>query len=114
MKEQVSGGRGRGSERESFFKNLFIHERHTHTHRQRHGQREKQAPCRETDVGLDPRTPGPQPELKADAQPLTTPPPQVSPIQTFYYKTVSVFLRNSEFREHITETILSAEKAVTD
>ena len=28
---------------------LFIHERHR--------QREKQAPCREPDVGLDPRTP---------------------------------------------------------
>ena len=26
--------------------------------RQRHGQREKQAPCRKPDVGLDPRTPG--------------------------------------------------------
>ena len=31
---------------------LFIHKRHTR--RQRHRQREKQAPCREPDVGLDP------------------------------------------------------------
>ena len=41
--------------------------------RQRHRQREKQAPCGEPDVGLDPRTPGSQPELKADAQPLSHP-----------------------------------------
>ena len=33
--------------------------------RQRHRQREKQAPCREPDVGLDPRSPGSCPGLKA-------------------------------------------------
>ena len=38
---------------------------------QRHRQREKQAPCREPDVGLDLRTPGSCPEPKADAQPLS-------------------------------------------
>ena len=37
--------------------------------RQRHRQREKQTPYREPDAGLDPRTPGSCPELKADAQP---------------------------------------------
>ena len=42
---------------------LFIH--------QRHRQREKQAPCEEPDVGLDPRTS--RPELKSDAQPLSHP-----------------------------------------
>ena len=31
--------------------------RDTKRERQRHRQREKQAPCREPDVGLDPRTP---------------------------------------------------------
>ena len=31
---------------------LFIHERHRET--QRHRQREKQAPCREPNAGLDP------------------------------------------------------------
>ena len=31
-------------------------------------QREKQVPCREPDVGLDPGSPGSHPELKADAQ----------------------------------------------
>ena len=32
--------------------------RDTHRERQRHRQREKQAPCKEPNVGLDPRTPG--------------------------------------------------------
>ena len=41
--------------------------------RQRHRQREKQALCREPDVGLDPRTPGSLPEPKADAQLLSHP-----------------------------------------
>ena len=31
----------------------------------REGQREKQAPCREPDVGLNPRTPGSHPGLNA-------------------------------------------------
>ena len=39
--------------------------------RERHRQREKQTPSREPDAGLDPRTPGSQPEPKADAQPLS-------------------------------------------
>ena len=43
------------------------------TQRDRHRQREKQAPCRDPDVGLDPRTPGSLPEPKADAQPLSHP-----------------------------------------
>ena len=43
------------------------------TQRQRHRQREKQAPCWEPDTGLDPRTPGSHPKLKADAQPLSHP-----------------------------------------
>ena len=36
-------------------------------------QREKQAPCREPDEGLDPRTPRSGPEPKMDAQPLSHP-----------------------------------------
>ena len=56
---------------------LFIHETHTERERererQRHRQREKQTPCREPDVGLNPRTPGSCPEPKAGAQPLSTP-----------------------------------------
>ena len=42
--------------------------RDTEKEKQRYRQREKQAPCREPDVGLDPRTPGSHPEPKADAQ----------------------------------------------
>ena len=33
--------------------------------RGRDGQREKQAPCREPDVGLDPRSPGSHPGLRS-------------------------------------------------
>ena len=40
---------------------------------QRHRQREKQAPCRNPDVGLDPRIPGLHLEPKADAQALSHP-----------------------------------------
>ena len=43
-------------------------------------QREKQAPCREPDAGLNPRTPGPHSEPKAVAQPLSH---QRSPIDNF-------------------------------
>ena len=41
--------------------------------RQRHRRREKQAPCREPDVGLDPGTPGSRPGPKAGAKPLSHP-----------------------------------------
>ena len=50
------------------------------TERQRHRQREEQAPCGEPDVGLDPRTPESHPEPKADSQPLSHP---GVPIDTF-------------------------------
>ena len=50
---------------------LFIHERHTERGRDRGRGREKQAPCREPDTGLDPGTPGSRPEPKAGAQPLS-------------------------------------------
>ena len=39
------------------------------TERDRDMLREKEAPCREPGMGLDPRTPGSCPEPKADAQP---------------------------------------------
>ena len=39
--------------------------RGTERKRQRHRQREKQAPFREPDVGLDPRCPGSHPGLQA-------------------------------------------------
>ena len=41
--------------------------------RERVRQREKQAPCREPEAELDPRTPGSRPEPKADTQPLSHP-----------------------------------------
>ena len=47
--------------------------RDTERERQRHWQREKQAPCREPDVGLDSGSPGSPFEPKADAQPLNHP-----------------------------------------
>ena len=40
---------------------------------ERERQRAKQAPWREPDVGLNPRTPGSCPEPKADVQPLSHP-----------------------------------------
>ena len=56
-----------------FLKNDFIYLFMRDTERQRHRQREKQAPCREPNVGLDPRTPGSHPGLEADAQLLSPP-----------------------------------------
>ena len=51
------------------------------TERGRDKQREKQAPCKEPDPGLDPRTLGSHPEPKADANHLAT---QV-PLLTHFY-----------------------------
>ena len=36
-------------------------------------EEEKQAPCREPDVGLNSGSPGSHPEMKADTQPLSHP-----------------------------------------
>ena len=44
-----------------------------HRERQRHRQREKQAPCRKSDVGLDPGTPGSHLGLKAGTKLLSHP-----------------------------------------
>ena len=48
---------------------LFIHERES----QRHRQREKQAPCREPDMGLDPGSPGSHLGPKAGVKLLSHP-----------------------------------------
>ena len=40
---------------------------------ERQRQREKQAPCRDSNVGLDPGTLGSHPEPKAGTQPLSYP-----------------------------------------
>ena len=54
-----------------FFKKFYLFI--TDTERQRHRQKEQQAPYREPNAGLNPRTPGSRPEPKADAQPLSHP-----------------------------------------
>ena len=56
------------------------------TERQRHKQREKQAPSGEPDAGVDPRTPGSGPELKANAQPLSHPGAPVIIFLDFIFK----------------------------
>ena len=43
---------------------IYLFMRDTESERQRHRQREKQAPCRRPNVGLDPWTPGSHPGLK--------------------------------------------------
>ena len=48
-----------------FFLRFYLFMRDTERERQGHRQREKQAPCREPDVGLDPGSPGSGPGLKA-------------------------------------------------
>ena len=45
---------------------IYLFMRDTEGERQRHRQREKQAPGGDPDVGLDQETPGSHPELKAD------------------------------------------------
>ena len=56
-----------------FLKILFLYSWETWKERQRHRQREKQAPQGEPDLGLTPRIPGPHHEPKADTQPLSHP-----------------------------------------
>ena len=57
--------------------------------RQRPRQKEKQAPCREPNVGLDPGTLGSCPEPKADAQPLSH--PGIPIFLNFYQQSFIVF-----------------------
>ena len=66
--------------------------RDTARERQRHRQRKKQAPYREPDAGLHPRTAGSQPEWKADIQPLSHP---GAPIP-FLKKILFIYLREKE------------------
>ena len=55
------------------------------TEKQKRRQRGKQAPLREPDVRLDPRTRGSQPEPKADAQPLSHPDVPLLKVILFYF-----------------------------
>ena len=52
---------------------LFMHEGYTERERQRHRQREEQAPCREPDMGLNPRSPESHTGPKTGAKPLSHP-----------------------------------------
>ena len=52
---------------------IYLFVRDTPREKQRHRQREKQAPCREFDVGLDPGTPGSCTGPKAGTKPLSHP-----------------------------------------
>ena len=52
---------------------IYLFMRDTQREGQRHRQREKQAPWRDPNVGLDPRTPGSCPGPQADAQQLSHP-----------------------------------------
>ena len=57
-----------------FFKDfIYLFMRDTQKEKQRHRQREKQAPCGDPHVGLDPGTPGSYPGLKGGAQLLSHP-----------------------------------------
>ena len=57
----------------NFLKILFIYLWETQREGRDIGRGKKQTLHREPNVGLDPRTPGSRPELKADAQPLSHP-----------------------------------------
>ena len=59
----------------SFFKDfVYLFMRDTQREREAETQAEgKQAPCREPDVGLDPRSPGSRPGPTAGAKPLSHP-----------------------------------------
>ena len=55
---------------------MYLFMRDTQRERQRNKRRKKEAPCREPDVGLDPRTLGSGPEPEADTQPRSPRCPQ--------------------------------------
>ena len=52
-----------------FFLRFCLFIRDTEREKQKHRQREKQAPCREPDMGLNPGCPGSRPGPKAYAKP---------------------------------------------
>ena len=70
------------------FVNLFAEEKPSE--RQRHRQREKQVPCRQPDMGLDPRIPGSCPGPQAGAKPLSHPGIPETLIFVFYLNTLVV------------------------
>ena len=87
-----------------FFKGFtYLFMKGTERERQRHRQRLKQAPCGEPDAGLNPRTPGSCPELKADAQPLSHP---GAPILQFYF----MFAQSLSLEPTVPDSTLSCQK----
>ena len=60
-------------------------------------QREKEAPCRESNVELDPRTPGSHTEPKADAQPLSHP----SALVHGFFELTSFTVTNDKLKTYI-------------
>ena len=68
---------------------LFMRERGA-----RHRQREKQAPCTEPDVGLDPGPPGSGLGLKAGVKPLSH--PGIPKLITLHYKFIRGLPHSSE------------------
>ena len=63
--------------------------------RQNHRRREKQAPCRGPDVGLDPGTSGSRPGPKAGAKPLSH--PGIPILLFFFFKDfIYLFMRDTE------------------
>ena len=65
---------------------IYLFMRDTVRERQRHRQTEKQAPCREPDIGLHRRTPGSRPEQKAEAQPQSHPGVPTINCQMFFHR----------------------------
>ena len=87
----------------SFFIIFFfflIHERHRERERQRYMQREKQAPCREPDMGFDPRSPGSGPGLKAAPNPWATRAAPISVFKSNWEKKKSNWERRESIREY--------------
>ena len=73
-------------------------QREAETHKERQRQKEKQAPCREPKVGLDPRTPGSHPEPKADGQPLSHPgAPRLASLLPFSIQIKCTLLKDNLF-----------------
>ena len=82
-----------------------MRDRETKRERPRHRQREKQDPCKEPNVGLDPRSPGSRPVPKAGTKPLRHPGIPVIP----FFKKDFIYLFMTDIREREREAETQAE-----